>query len=428
MSRTTSVRTLISASIATLAMLPAFAHLQELAPATASATATPAAPVDYRMNERVIQVPAGDDGQARLETTVFQPNGAGPFPLIIINHGKDPGRPSLQQRDRFYHMASAFVKRGYAVMVPMRQGFSQSTGRYRDHGCDMTANGYTQARDIRATLDYARQQNWIDADRVVVAGQSYGGLATIALGAEKLPGVRGLINFAGGLRDDSDRCAWRSQLVSAFAEYGAKSTLPSLWMYGQNDSLFGPELAQRMHDAYADAGGRGRLVEFAPFKRDAHGMLASRDGEKVWLADTERFLKEVGMPTEVVFDVAAMPTPARTDFAQVDDVAAVPFLSEHGRKAYGEYLDKMTPRAFAVSSSGAWTWAEEGEDPGGRAVATCSAKSKEPCRLYSVDDYVVWNDARLDQAEKAAVTASVAPAPAAPATSAPTTSVGSTTR
>ena len=435
MSRAMSIRTLISASIATLAMLPAFAQSQVQA-AAPTPTSLPAAAslraVDYHMNERIVQVPAGDNGEALLETTVFQPNGAGPFPLIVINHGKDPGRPSAQQRDRFYHMATAFVRRGYAVMVPMRQGFSKSGGSYREHGCDMTANGYTQAEDVRATLDFARRQSWVDGEHIVVAGQSYGGLATIALGAADLPGVRGLINFAGGLRDDSDRCAWRSQLVSAFAEYGSKSKLPSLWMYGQNDSLFGPELAHRMHEAYLGAGGRGRLVEFAAFKRDSHGMLASRDGEKVWLEDTERFLKEVGMPTAITVDVAPMPTPARTGFARIDDVKAVPFLTDNGRRAYGEYLTKMTPRAFAVSPSGAWTWAEEGEDPDGRALATCSAKSKEPCRLYSVDDYVVWNDERLDQAEKASATAALTP-PAPPITSpaaavtAPTTSVGSTT-
>ncbi len=423
MSRIQTIRTLISASIAALAMLPAFAHAGEVSAAAApGATAT----LDYRMNEHVVQVPAGSD-DVTLETTVFQPNGAGPFPLIVINHGKDRGRPSLQPRDRFYHMASVFVKRGYAVMVPMRQGFSKSGGRYRDRGCDMTANGYTQAEDIRATLAYARQQPWIDGGRMIVAGQSYGGLAAIALGTEALPGVRGLINFAGGLRDDSDRCAWRSQLVSAFAEYGARAKVPSLWMYGENDSLFGPELAGPMHAAYVEAGGRGRLVEFPAFKRDAHGMLASRDGEKVWLPDAERFLREIGMPTDIVVDVPAPPSPTRTDFAQVDDIDAVPFLSEHGRRAYREYLTKMTPRAFAVSSTGGWTWAEEGEDPDGRALATCSAKSKAPCRLYSVDDYVVWHDERIDGAEKAAVTASVTPAPGSPAESDPTTSVGSTT-
>jgi len=390
-----SVRKLASALIAALVLLPGLAIEQELQ-------------LDYRINEHIVLVPAGSSQQARLETTVFQPNGPGPFPLIIINHGKDPGRPNLQQRDRFYYMAHAFVERGYAVMVPMRQGFANSTGRYRDHGCDMTANGYTQAEDIMATLAYARGQKWVDADRIVVAGQSYGGLATMALGTEALQGVRGLINFAGGLRDDSNGCGWRSALVSAFAEYGAQNKIPSLWMYGQNDSLFGPELVARMHDAFAQAGGHAELVEYAPFKRDSHGMLASRDGQKVWLESTMKFLGSVGMPTEVVNKVPLPPQPQATNFAGLDDVDSVPFLSENGKRAYRDYLTKMTPRAFAVSPSGAWTWAEEGEDPEARALATCSAKSERPCRLYSVDEHVVWNP---DLADKAAVTASNAALP-----------------
>lgn len=405
-----SVRKLTSALIVGLALLPGLSVEQELQ-------------LDYRINEHIVLIPAGSKHQARLETTVFQPNGPGPFPLIIINHGKDPGHPNLQPRDRFYHMAHAFVARGYAVMVPMRQGFANSTGRYRDHGCDMTANGYTQAEDIRDTLEFAREQKWIDADRVVVAGQSYGGLATMALGTQELPGVRALINFAGGLRDDSDGCGWRSSLVSAFAEYGAQNKIPSLWMYGQNDSLFGPELVARMHDAFEQAGGKARLVEYAAFKRDAHGMLASRDGEKIWLADTMRFLDQVGMPTKVVYKVPEPPLPQPTNFAKVDDVASVPFLSENGKRAYAEYLTKMTPRAFAVSPSGAWCWAEEGEAPEARALATCSAKSDKPCRLYSVDEHVVWNP---DLAEKAAVTASNTPAPVPATDGAGTAQLGGT--
>jgi dienelactone hydrolase len=405
-----TVRKLSSALVIGLAMLPGLSVEQELQ-------------LDYRINEHIVLIPAGRNHQARLETTVFQPNGPGPFPLIIINHGKDPGHPNLQPRDRFYHMAHAFVARGYAVMVPMRQGFANSTGRYRDHGCDMTANGYIQAEDIRDTLEFARDQKWIDADHVVVAGQSYGGLATMALGTRELPGVRGLINFAGGLRDDSNGCGWRSSLVSAFAEYGAQNKIPSLWMYGQNDSLFGPELVARMHDAFEQAGGKAQLVEYTAFKRDSHGMLASRDGEKVWLADTMRFLDQVGMPTRVVFKVPEPPMPQPTNFARVGDVDSVPFLSENGKRAYADYLTKMTPRAFAVSPSGAWCWAEEGEDPGARALATCSAKSNKPCRLYSLDEHVVWNP---DLAEKAAVTASNTPAPVPATDGAGTAQLGGT--
>ena len=325
-----------------------------------------------------------------LQTTVFRPNGAGPFPLLIINHGKDAGEPHKQARDRFIVMATAFVKRGYAVMVPMRRGFAESTGRYADYGCDMTANGYAQANDVAATIDYARGQKWIDDQRIVVAGQSYGGLATIALGTRQIAGVRGLINFAGGLRDDGNQCDWRSQLVQAFARYGADNKVDSLWMYGVNDSLFGPELVARMHTAFVRSGGNARLVEFGAFKRDAHGMLASRDGEKIWWIEAERFLRQIGMPTQEIYTVARAPALPRSQFARVDDIAAVPYLSEHGRAAYREYLDKLTPRAFAVSPSGAWCWAEEGEDPDTRALATCAQKSNQPCQLYSVDDYVVW--------------------------------------
>ncbi len=337
-------------------------------------------------------VPAGASGGASLQTTVFKPNGQGPFPLLIINHGKEAGEPHSQARDRFIFMATAFVKRGYAVMVPMRQGFAASTGKYADHGCNMTANGYAQAADVLDVIAFARTQEWVDDERMVVAGQSYGGLATIALGTRKLPGVRGLINFAGGLRDDGNHCDWRSELVLAFGEYGNHNQIPSLWMYGVNDSLFGPDLVARMHAAFIRSGGRARLHAFGAFKRDSHGMLASRDGEKIWWREAERFLREVGMPTEERYAVGPPPSLPRSNFARVDDIDAVPYLSEHGRAAYREYLAKMTPRAFAVSPSGAWCWAEEGEDPDTRALATCAKKSNQPCQLYSVDDYVVWPD------------------------------------
>jgi dienelactone hydrolase len=347
-------------------------------------------PLDFRLNEHVIMIPAGPVQDASLQTTVFRPNGPGPFPLLIINHGKEAGEPRLQARDRFIFMATAFVKRGYAVMVPMRQGFADSTGTYADHGCDMTANGYAQAADVLDVIAFARRQSWIDDGHIVVAGQSYGGLATIALGTSRLDGVRGLINFAGGLRDDGNDCDWRSELVRAFAAYGERSQIPSLWMYGINDSLFGPDLVLRMHDAFVHAGGRARLHQFGAFKRDAHGLLASRDGEKIWWRDTENFLRDVGMPTEETVTVAAPPSVPKSNFARLDDIDAVPYLGENGRAAYREYLAKMTPRAFAVSASGAWCWAEEGEDPDTRALATCAAKSRQPCQLYSVDDYVVW--------------------------------------
>ena len=371
------MRRVLSLAVLSLTLLPSLASVQ-------------VTPLDFRMNEQVLMVPAGLARSALLQTTVFRPDGDGPFPLVIINHGKDAGDPRSQTRDRFLFMATAFVKRGYAVMVPMRQGFANSTGTYANFGCNMTANGIAHASDVMDTIVFARSQRWIDADRIVIAGQSYGGLATIALGTRSIKGVRGLLNFAGGLRDDGNKCDWRSELVRAFSVYGEHNKIPSLWMYGINDSLFRPDLVGRMHSAFVRSGGRARLHEFGIFKRDSHGMVASRDGEKIWWKEAESFLRQVGMPTREMYAVGQPPSLPRSDFAHVDDIAAVPYLSEGGRSAYREYLSKMTPRAFAVSASGAWCWAEEGEEPARRALATCARKSDRPCQLYSVDDYVVW--------------------------------------
>jgi hypothetical protein len=117
------------------------------------------------------------------------------------------------------------------------------------------------------------------------------------------------------------------------------------------------------------------------------------------------------MPTEVRYQVAAQPSLPKSDFAKVDDVDAVPYIGERGRSAYREYLGKMAPRAFAVSPNGAWCWAEEGEAPDSRALATCEKKAGQACRLYSVDENVVWHGDPAEL-ERASTIASHAPASA----------------
>lgn len=351
-----------------------------------------AATLEPSLNEQIIMVPVQSGYEnVQLETTVFMPSGPGPFPLVVMNHGKALGNPQSQSRDRFVVMSREFVKRGYAVVIPMRKGFSRSGGTYYERGCDMINHGQSQADDLQGTLEYLQSQNWVDKNRIIVAGQSYGGLATMALGTRNVQGVRGLINFAGGLKIHGGGCRWDASLVNAFAEFGGKTTLPSIWFYGENDQHFGPDLAVQMRDAYVAAGGRARLVAYGPFKSDAHGMVGSRDGVPVWWPETERFLKELGMPTD---EVIALPTDmqmAATNYAAVENVDAVPFLRDSGRQQYREFLNKPLPRAFAISSSGAWSWAEDGDDPRSQVLAECQKTSPVPCKLYAVDNAVVWS-------------------------------------
>ena len=343
------------------------------------------------LTERVLMVPVGVATPVlELETTLFRPPGEGPFPVLIMNHGKARGNPRQQERDRFIAISREFVKRGYAVVIPMRTGFAHSGGQYLDDGCDLQGNGQTQANDVQGVVDYLVRQPWVDRTRLLVAGQSHGGLTALAYGTRTMPGVRGVINFAGGLRTDSGACQWKKALLVAFSGYGAKSKVPSLWFYGANDSYFNPALATALRDAFVGAGGQARLVAFGAFKQDAHAMSGSRDGVKVWWPETERFLKEIGMPTDEVVRLDEQPRLPKTAFAAIDNVEAIPYLQSHGREQYKVFLGKPSPRAFAVSASGGWSWAEDGDDPVERVLASCQRSSGQPCKLYAIDDDVVW--------------------------------------
>jgi dienelactone hydrolase len=255
--------------------------------------------LDARLGEQVQMVPAGGFTEPELEVTVYRPPGAGPFPVLVINHGRASGNAKLQPRYRPSLAAREFVQRGWAVVVPMRQGFSQSGGSEISAGCNVHSNGLQQARSVRRTLDWVARQPWADVSRNMVLGQSHGGLTTLAYGTDPHPGTRLLVNFAGGLRQENCT-AWQHNLMRAIGDYGAETKLPSLWFYGDNDSYFPPFVWRGAHERYTQAGGRADLVAFGDFGSDAHGLFGSRAGLPIWLPKVMAALDAAGLPTRVV--------------------------------------------------------------------------------------------------------------------------------
>lgn len=382
------------ARLAALATLLALALAAHAPPARAQTRPTAEAGGRARlprlasdMNESVLMLrtASGDT----LETTLFRPDGPGPFPTLIYNHGKEAGAPTAQTRARPLAVARAFVTRGYLVAVPMRRGFARSSGAYRELSCDAGANGLRQAEDIAEAVDALRRLPEVDASRIVLLGASYGGLASIAYARRPAPGVRGVVNFSGGLWQTG--CLnWQDDLAAAFARYGQQARLPSLWLYGANDQLWPDALVYRMFADYAAGGSRATLVDYGHYKNDSHRLLGDRDGVAIWWPPLAVFLTRLGLPTVPRYRVEAPAPPTPSGYAAVHDVVAVPFLDSEGRLAYQAFLQQFPSRAFALSASGAWAWAEGGDDPAAVALDTCQRRSRLPCRLYAVDDTVVW--------------------------------------
>ena len=161
------------------------------------------------LNETVIHIPMtvsqpGSVQRLRLEATLYRPPGPGPFPLLVLSHGtsRNP-RQRLGSRLRYNAQSWEFVSLGFAVVIPMRRGYGHSEGDYAE-GEGLCADshfyqaGLESARDLRATVEYVSALPGIDRERLVLVGHSSGGFASLILASQGLPGVRGVINFAGG--------------------------------------------------------------------------------------------------------------------------------------------------------------------------------------------------------------------------------------
>ncbi len=380
-------RAAAACAVAWLCAVPGAVHAQVAAAAPDLVAA---------LREQIVMVPVpGKAFGPELETTVFRPPGEGPFPLVVISHGKAPGDPRFQARYRPLSAVRFFLARGYAVVVPMRAGFAKSSGSYIGGGCNVESNGRAQAEDVKAVLDWLGAQPWARRDEVLLVGQSHGGWTTLAAGSMGWPGVKGLVNFAGGLRQEG--CVgWEGTLARAAGSYGQHTRVPSLWFYGENDSYFPVHLWKAMAEAYQAGGAPVQVIDVGRFGSDSHALFGARAGAPLWQPKVAAFMAALGLPQALLHPelerAGQTPAPPASGFAALDEVDKVPHLKPAGREGYRAFLVKALPRAFAIAPNGAWGWADGGDDPLARALANCARNAVGECRLYAVDDQVVWKE------------------------------------
>jgi dienelactone hydrolase len=241
---------------------------------------------------------------------VVRPEGDGPFPLVVMNHGV-----SLNQRERsffpiveFRDAAMWFARRGYMVVAPSGTGYGAAALDEPERGlyssfyskigsCDnpnFSDAGLAVALLDKWIIDYMADQKLIVPNNVIVVGQSAGGWAAIALSSRNVPGVRAIITFAAGRGGrvggkPNNNCA-PDKLVAATGAFGRTARVPMLWIYVENDTFFGPALSKRMYQAYTEAGGAAEYHLLPPFGSDGHFLIDSADAIPLWAPLVSQFL------------------------------------------------------------------------------------------------------------------------------------------
>jgi len=250
-------------------------------------------------------------GETTMVAHVFRPPGEGPFPVLVFSHGRagsDFERRSLVNPVLHGH-ARLWMGRGYAVVAPIRPGYGVTGGpdredsgaRYNEWGACVTRpepqrTAGPAAETIASAVAWVRTQPWARSDRILLSGNSVGGLATMAACSANLPGVIGCINFAGGSGGapaSNGRMCQPERIESLMAGWGQANRLPSIWFYAPNDLYWGAEAPMRWHAAFAAGGSPARFVGTAPVPApDGHDLL--RVGGKLWSVPLQAWLVEHG--------------------------------------------------------------------------------------------------------------------------------------
>ncbi len=240
-----------------------------------------------------------------LAATVVRPPGNGPFPLIVLNHGapySDRIRAGYGYWDK-PALLGQFVRRGFAVIVPVRRGFGATGGRYAEDygGCvdpDFRRSGLAAADDIIAAVRYAARLPFVDGSRIILVGQSAGGFSSIAAASRQPRGVIAVANFSGGRAGNPEERPGQPCLAGRMAntieEFAHTTEVPVLWHYVENDLFFSPAVVRQWFSAFRRGGGTGTLL-IQPAVRSGHSVLLAREGAAIWGPVFDRFLADLGL-------------------------------------------------------------------------------------------------------------------------------------
>jgi dienelactone hydrolase len=232
-------------------------------------------------------------GKLKIEAYVFKPEGAGPFPVVIYNHGS---RTQGEREERpFAYVGSMLMASGYVVMVPERRGYGKSDGQTfgevvgDDRGPRFVARVQEETDDVPAAVEFVKTLPYADSTRIGVMGWSFGGIISV-FAASRSSAFRVVVDQAGAALTWDGSPAMRRELKEA----AAKVSVPLLGMVAENDRT--TESVKAVVREAEQHGVAAKLISYPAFTpRENPGpvapghMIFGREGWRIWERDVKEF-------------------------------------------------------------------------------------------------------------------------------------------
>jgi len=245
------------------------------------------------------------DGPVTLHALIWRPQGRGPFPAILLNHGSGRTPEDLERlgpyEQQAYLLGPMFARHGYVFMFLFRRGVGLSADQGKNAVDLMNIESAAQGQEARnalqlqlldgremsdalAGLAFVRALPNVDAHDVAVIGHSFGGSLTLLM-AEREPDLRAVVIFSGSGYSWDRSPELRARLLAAVQHIG----MPVFFIHAANDYSVASGKAL---DAKLQQLGKPHLLKIYPpigqTPDDGHAFPFL--GVKIWEPDVFAFL------------------------------------------------------------------------------------------------------------------------------------------